>query len=135
LDNENYYCFNQEILAPGGGWIVEVVNDIPDNRHGETPQIHGNRVIIDHHNGEYSVLSHFKRGSIVVEVGSEVVSGQLLGYCGNSGHSSEPHLHYHLQDTPVIEKGNGLPAQFELYEANGREVRKGEPLIMQTVRH
>ncbi len=133
--NEDYYCYDLEILAPGDGTVVAVENGITDNRPGEMPEISGNSVVIDHHNGEYSLLGHFKRGSILVAVGDDVVSGQVLGRCGNSGHSAEPHLHYHLQDTPVPFNGNGLPAQFHLYEANGTEVRRGEPLITQAVRH
>jgi len=133
--NEDYYCYNLEILAPGDGRIVFVENGIPDNRLGDMPAVPGNTVIIDHRNGEFSVLAHLKQGSIVVGIGDDVVGGQLLGCCGNSGHSSEPHLHYHLQDSPTHFEGNGLPAQFELYEADGHEVQQGEPLINQSVRH
>jgi murein DD-endopeptidase MepM/ murein hydrolase activator NlpD len=112
-----------------------VENGVPENRPGDMPAISGNSIVIDHHNGEFSVLSHFTKGSILVGVGDEVVSGQVLGHCGNTGHSSEPHLHYHLQDTPVLHSGDGLPAQFHSYEANGKEVRRGEPSITQAVRH
>jgi len=53
---------------------------------------------------------------------------------GSSGHSSEPHLHYHLQNTPVLYAGNGLPAQFIDYFADGEHVTRGEPVARQTVR-
>ena len=98
-----------------------------DNQH--------HSVVIDHQNGEYSVLSHFRQGSVVVAVGDTVVAGQLLGKCGNSGHSSEPHLHYHLQDGPDRHKGNGLPAHFRSYIADGEVLPIGEPVIGQTVAH
>lgn len=133
--NQDYYCYDLEILAPGDGEVVAVENSVPENRPGEMPEISGNSVVIDHKNGEFSVLSHFRKGSIIVAVGDEVVSGQVVGHSGNTGHSSESHLHYHLQDTPVLHIGNGLPAQFHSYEANGIEVRRGEPLITQAVGH
>ena len=39
--------------------------------------------------------------------------GQSLGQCGNSGNSSEPHLHYHLQNSPVLQDGLGIRCAFE----------------------
>jgi Peptidase family M23 len=134
LNNKDYYCFNKKIFTPGDGNIVDVENSLQDNKVGDMPEVSGNRVIIDHHNGEFSVLSHFRHESIVVTVGDTVKSGQFLGYCGNSGHSSEPHLHYHLQNTPVMFEGEGLPAQFQNYEADGQAVARGEPFWNQQVK-
>ncbi len=134
-DNEDYYCYEMEILAPADGIVVHVLDTVPENRMSEMPPVSGNTVVIDHGNGEFSVLGHLKYRTIVVEEGERVVSGQLLGYCGNSGHSSEPHLHYHLQNGPVPHRAEGLPAQFQMYQAEGRLVKRGEPKITQTVRH
>ena len=135
LKNEDYYCYNKKILAPGDGKIVDIENNIKENRIGEKPKISGNRVIIDHGNGEFSVLSHFKKGSIVVDVGDYVISGQFLGFCGNSGQSLEPHLHYHLQNSPVMFEGDGLPAQFQFYKANGQVIQRGEPFWNEKIRN
>ena len=60
--------------------------------------------------------------------------GQVIGLCGNSGNSTEPHLHYHLQNKPSIGDGDGLPAQFKNYYANDIFVTDGEPLKGQTIR-
>ena len=133
--NEDYYCYEREILAPGSGIVVDIRNDIPENKLGDMPANSGNRVIIDHGNGEFSVLAHFKKGTVVVDVGHQVEMGQLLGLCGNSGHSSEPHLHYHLQNSPQMFAGEGLPAQFQSYQADGESVEVGEPISGQKVRH
>ena len=59
------------------------------------------------------MLAHLKRGSIVVRAGDKVKRGQLLGQCGNSGNSSEPHLYYHLQDSPVLQEGLGIRCAFQ----------------------
>ncbi|MFC2083713.1 M23 family metallopeptidase [Bacteroidota bacterium] len=133
--NEDYFCFNKEILAPGTGIIVKILNDIDDSLPGEMPEIPGNYVIINHGNNEYSVLAHFKKGSIVVKPGDEVKIGQLLSYCGNSGHSSQAHLHYHLQNSPVIFEGEGLPAKFQSYNADGEFIERGEPFWDQEVKN
>lgn len=112
--NEDYYCFGKDVIAPGYGVIVEMKNDVEDNIPGvmNPKQTMGNYVIIDHLNGEYSFIAHFKKGSIIVAQGDTVKQAQLLGLCGNSGNSSEAHIHYHLQNTAVFGKGEGLPIQF-----------------------
>ena len=73
-------------------------------------------------------MAHFKQGSIVVSIGDSVVKGQELGKAGNSGSSSEPHLHYHLQNTADPFDGDGLPAQFQDYYTNEILVIRGEPV-------
>ena len=93
----------------------------------------GNHVIIDHGNGEFSFLAHFKKGTVAVKPGDAVKSSDLLGLAGNSGNSSEPHVHYHLQDTAVFGKGRGFPAPFNDYIADGKPVARGEPVKGQTI--
>lgn len=133
--NEQYYAYNQPILAPGAGTVVAAVDGVPDNVPGvmnaEMPA--GNHVVIDHGNGEFSLLAHLKPGSLKVKVGQKVQPGAPLGLCGNSGNSSEAHLHYHLQNAAGFGQGEGLPAQFRGYKANGAPVERGEPLQGQVV--
>jgi murein DD-endopeptidase MepM/ murein hydrolase activator NlpD len=92
-----------------------------------TSQPLGNHVVLDLGNGEYAFFAHFKQGSVAVKPGDAVEPGATLGACGNSGHSSEPHLHFHVQDSPTPFSGDGLPAQFVDYVANGASVARGEP--------
>ena len=133
--NEDYYCFGKQLNAPGNGIIITVLNNVPDNIPGEfnaeVPE--GNHVIIGHENGEFSMLAHFKEGSIIVSVWDVVVKGQELGKAGNSGNSSEPHLHYQLQTTADPLEGEGLPAQFLNYYANGNLIEIGEPVRSQSI--
>jgi len=133
--NENYHAFGLPILAPGPGVVIAAVDGVPDNIPGvmNPDQPLGNYVVIDHQNGEYSFLAHLKQGSVAVQVGVRVEPGDLLGLCGNSGNSSEPHLHYHLQNAPGFPGGQGLPAQFQSYTADGVMVERGEPVRGQVV--
>ena len=57
---------------------------------------------------EFAVLAHFKPYSIRVKPGDKVRRGQFLGLCGNSGNSSEPHLHFHLQNSATLQDGIGF---------------------------
>ena len=134
--NEDYYCYGDTLYAPESGQIVEMENSVHDNIPGQTNtnQLFGNYVIISHGNEEYSVLAHFIKNSIIVSAGDLVDKGQVIGLCGNSGNSTEPHLHYHLQNKPSIGHGVGLPAQFQNYYANEVFTAVGEPLKDQTVR-
>lgn len=98
--NEDYYAFGKELYAPCDGEVVLVVDGIKDNIPGILNPIYipGNTVIIKTANGEFVFFAHFKQHSIVVKQGQKVTTGALLGLCGNSGNSSEPHLHFHLQN-------------------------------------
>ncbi|MCD2137607.1 M23 family metallopeptidase [Salinicoccus halitifaciens] len=100
LQNENYHAFDKEITAPAGGKVVKVVNHIRDNVPGEMNEKRpsGNHVIIQHAHKEYSMIAHLKKESITVEEGDIVQQGDTLGRCGNSGNSSEPHLHFQVMD-------------------------------------
>ena len=113
--NEDFYAFGRELLAPADGTVIEVIEGVRDNTPGSMNPYSavGNCVAIQHREGEVSVLAHLKRGSIVVKVGDNVKRGQLLGKCGNSGNSSEPHVHYHLQNSPVLQDGLGIKCVFQ----------------------
>ncbi len=134
--NEDYDCFGKPILAPAIGKVLEVLDGVADNVPGQmNPKIvTGNRVIIDHGNNEYSVLAHLCKGSPRVASGDAVHAGDRIGDCGNSGNSSEPHLHYQLQDGPAFGASAGLPAQFSNYVADDQPVARGEPTRGQRIR-
>ncbi len=110
---EDYYAFGLPIVAPASGVVVRVVGHVPDNIPPEVNKKEnwGNHVIIDHGEGLFSELSHFRQGAIVVKAGEQVARGQLLGYLGNSGLSMEPHLHYQLQQGPTT-GAKTVPARF-----------------------
>lgn len=100
LRNESYFAFDKEVVAPADGKVVKVINNINDNVPGEMNEKEpaGNYVILKHENREYSLLAHFKQHSVVVKKGDTVKQGQIMGLCGNSGNSSEPHIHFQVMD-------------------------------------
>lgn len=134
--NEDHYCFGKRLNAPGDGKIIELENNIEDNQPGNVnrDQPGGNYIIIDHLNGETSIMAHLKKGSIIVSVGDTVFKGQEVGKAGNSGASDAPHLHYQLQGTSGFLNGLGLPAQFLNFYEDNIFVERGEPVRTQKVR-
>jgi len=100
----DYYCYDKAVLSPADGIIQEIVDHIPDNEIGtmNLAQNWGNTIIIKHHDGLYSSLSHLKTGSIIVKKGEQVKQEQTLAHVGNSGRSPYPHLHFQIQETPFI---------------------------------
>ncbi|WP_457938246.1 M23 family metallopeptidase [Mesorhizobium sp. 10J20-29] len=125
---ESYFCWDAPVLAPAGGEVVEAVTGLPDQAIGETDAEHpaGNHVVLDLGAGAYLFLAHLRQGSVQVSTGDSVKAGQEIGRCGNSGNTSEPHLHVHMQTTPDLAEGEGLPMQFETFLADGRLVATGE---------
>ncbi|EPY08915.1 hypothetical protein PAALTS15_03057 [Paenibacillus alvei TS-15] len=131
--NESYYAFGQPVVAPRDGTVVRVENNIADN----TPvgvmnekEMAGNYVVIDHGNGEYSMLAHLKKGSIAMKKGDVVKQGQQLGECGNSGNSSEPHIHFQVSDTPQFEEGMSIRIRFDggIEPVFGQTIKGQSPL-------
>lgn len=120
--NEDYYAFGKELFAPCDGEVVLVVDGIKDNIPGEsnTMYVGGNTVIIKTPNNEYLFFGHFKQHSIKVKQGDKVKQDQLLGLCGNSGNSSEPHLHFHIQNAENFNIATGIKCYFDHLTVNGQ---------------
>lgn len=69
----------------------------------------GNHVVLDLGDGTYALYAHLRRGSLAVRPGERVRAGQLLARCGNSGNSTEPHVHFQLMDGPDPDTARGIP--------------------------
>lgn len=120
--NEDYYAFGQELSAPCDGEVVLSVDGIKDNKPGEMNPMYalGNSVIIKTDKNEFLCFAHFKQFSIKVKEGQKVKQGQLLGLCGNSGNSSEAHVHFHIQDVENINVATGIKCYFDQLTVNGQ---------------
>lgn len=126
---EDYEVFGEEVLSPGDGTIVQVIDGSFDVLPGEKDRSVGvgNAIIIDHNNGEWSMLCHFKHNSIKVGVGDKIKQGDLLGLCGNSGNTSEPHVHFSFQDGSLMHTAQALPATFTEILVDGVLTQNAEP--------
>ena len=120
----DYYCYEKNILSPADGVVVEVKNSCRDSQvmgGGQTDplikDIRGNYVVIQHSSNEYSCLTHLKLNSILVEVGQTVKRKQPIARCGNTGNSSEPHLHFQVQNGKSFFTSAGLPIHFQNIQA------------------
>lgn len=125
---KDYYCYDQNILAVADGTVVKVVNNIrtaPFVGYGILDFLArsfiGNHIVIKHQDNEYSFYAHLIKGSIHVKKGERISQGAFLGKCGHSGYSSEPHLHFHLQNKPDFFFAKGLPIRFNQLKINGTQ--------------
>ncbi|HEX6094938.1 MAG TPA: M23 family metallopeptidase [Thermoanaerobaculia bacterium] len=101
-DVRRYAIFDAEVVSPCDGAIVSIVDGLPDQPPGVMDAKHeaGNHVIVRCGDADV-VLAHLRRGSVAVRPGATVATGQLLGRAGNSGNTSEPHLHVHAERNGV----------------------------------
>lgn len=104
IDAKDYYCYAKPVLAPDAGYVYDIISHVEENAIGEVniSQNWGNTVLINHQNGLFSQLSHLHKDTIKVQIGSYVTKGSIIGYCGNSGRSPEPHLHFQIQTQAYI---------------------------------
>lgn len=130
---EDYYAFGAPVLAPADGTVVAVNDGLRDHPKPGSAQVEwrtwniaGNYVVIEHDNGEYSTLAHLRKGSTTVAPGDEVACGDVVGECGNSGMSTEPHLHFQVQDHSNFWLAAGLVPQFRDIEVCRSDDRRAE---------
>lgn len=72
----------------------------------------GNHVVIDAGDGVFALVAHLQRGSAYVGEGELVEAGQVIARCGNTGNTSEPHVHAQLMDRRRASVARGLPMEF-----------------------
>jgi murein DD-endopeptidase MepM/ murein hydrolase activator NlpD len=128
LKNENYRCYGAEALAVADGIVAAIKDGIPQNVPGANSRavpitletVGGNYVILDLGKGRFGFYAHLQPGSLRVKPGDRVRRGQVLGLVGNSGNSTEPHLHFHVSNGNSPLASEGLPYVFESFEQQGQ---------------
>lgn len=113
-DVKSYNIYGDKVYAVAAGTVVARRDDLPDQIPGKLPdnlpidQADGNFVVLKiGDNGPYALFAHLQKTG-VASLGP-VKAGDLLGYVGNSGNTSAPHLHFHVMDGPSPLTSNGLP--------------------------
>jgi hypothetical protein len=131
LELADYYCYGQPVLAPASGKVVAVLDGQPDQPIGQLGGLPagGNQIALEVAPRQFLFVCHLGRGTILVKEGDEVVQGQPLAKVGNSGNTSEPHLHIHLQDTAEPDVAEGIPLYFHHYRVVGADkvIERGIP--------
>jgi hypothetical protein len=130
--NSSYHAYDVPILAVADGKIVTVKDGLPENvPHTEKlavamtlVNIAGNHVVEDIGGGLYAGYAHFIPGSITVKAGERVRRGQVLGRLGNSGNSSEPHLHLQVCDASSFLICEGVPMEFKRMSLTKYHIQK-----------
>lgn len=115
---QQYTIFGDKVFSPCNGTIRQRVDEHPDLnppiRDGEN--LAGNYVVIEC-KGVEVLLAHLMQGSVLVEPNEVVEEGQPLAQVGNSGYSTQPHLHIHAErdsdaDEEILD-GEGVPIRFK----------------------
>lgn len=127
-DNKNYYAYGSDALAVADGVVTEVKDGIPENVPGINSRavpitletVGGNHVILDIGGGHFAFYAHLQPGSLRVKLGDKVRRGQVVGLVGNSGNSTEPHLHFHIENGSSPLGAEGLPYALASFEVVGR---------------
>ena len=130
---EVFVGFGRPILSPINGTVVRTLDGEPDHE-GRRSQltlvpymltqgrrvragpagIAGNHIVVAiSPAGPFVLLAHLRRHSVQVSPGELVSAGQQLAACGNSGNSTEPHLHVQVSDSTDWDGANGVPLAFQ----------------------
>src|SRR5215218_7572705 len=136
---DRFVGFGRPILAPAAGRVVAVHDGEPDRVARRSPlaglpylltqggrlrsgvsAVVGNHLILELAGAEYVLLAHLRAGSIGVRPGDPVTVGQPVARCGNSGNSTQPHLHLQVMDSGDLLDAHGLPVAFHDYLAWSR---------------
>lgn len=136
---ESFVGFGAPILAPAAGEVVLTHDGEPDHEarrsapallayaigqaarvRGGAAAIAGNHVVIQlGGDGPYALLAHLRQGTVGVSPGDVVEVGRQVGECGNSGNSTEPHVHVQVTDSVSWATARGLPLIFRRPSGSG----------------
>lgn len=126
----DYYCYGMPILAPANGVVHSFFDgdpDVPIGVWGGGTNPGGNHVVLEVAPEQFLFICHMQPGSITVKSGESVVAGQMIGRVGNSGNTSEPHIHIHLQNGSFPFLAEGIPLYFYHYCIGEKIVDRGIP--------
>jgi murein DD-endopeptidase MepM/ murein hydrolase activator NlpD len=136
-DNKNYLAYGEEVIAVADATVVAVKDGIAENVPGENSRavpitldtVAGNYVMLDLGRQHFALYAHVQPGSLRVKVGDKVRRGQVLGLLGNSGNSTEPHLHFHVTNANSPLGAEGIPYVIDAFEVETM------PGVWQTLRN
>jgi hypothetical protein len=123
--NEDHFAFGEAVFAVADGTVIFVRDGMPENVPFTLPRLQspadygGNQIMVHLDSGEYAFYAHFQPGSVRVQPGDRVVTGDILGLLGNTGNSDAPHLHFQLSDGPDVLTSASLPFAIDTWTLTG----------------
>jgi len=127
--NAQYPYFGAPVYAVAAGTVVALHDGMdesipfqPATTLHKPEDFGGNYVLIRQAKGVYAFYAHMQKGSVAVVVGQQVTPGTAIGRVGNSGNSSNPHLHFGLLDRPDFVTGYSLPFVFSNFTLSGHVI-------------
>jgi Peptidase family M23 len=125
--NDSYFCYDQPIYSVAAGKVVGMADGMAENVPHSGKYAYpigfdnagGNHVVVEIAPHRYVLYAHMRPGTVRVKIGDNVGVGDVLGRVGNTGSSTEPHLHMHIDDQPSFLAGNGVPYAFTAFDASG----------------
>lgn len=141
---DRFVGFGQPVLAPADGTVVQVHDGEPDHAarrsqlalipyaFGQAGRLRqgpaglaGNFIVLALSEGRgYAALVHLRKGSMAVAPGQAVRARHPIAECGNSGNSTEPHMHLQVMDGPNPGTAQGVPLAFDRFVEHRRGGRK-----------
>jgi len=121
----NWYGYGAEVLAVADATVAATRDDVAESATTEgaaSPPIgdaSGNYVALDLGDGRFAFYEHLKPGSVRVNIGDRVRRGQVIAQLGFTGHSTGPHLHFHVADANATLAAEGLPYALDGFELLG----------------
>jgi hypothetical protein len=124
--NEQWFAYGAEVTAVAPGTVVFARDGLADGTPKSLPSTlqepgdsAGNHVVVQIEPGVWAFYAHLQTGSVAVEIGDQVATGQSIGRLGNSGNSFGPHLHFGLIDGPNPLTANSVPMAIDRYSLTG----------------
>jgi murein DD-endopeptidase MepM/ murein hydrolase activator NlpD len=90
------------VLAARAGTIAAIKQDSDIGGNDESLADKANYVAIDHGDDTFAMYVHLKQCSVPVKIGDKVEQGQKIGEVGNTGYSTQPHLHFSVRKITSI---------------------------------
>ena len=116
-----------DVCAARAGTVVTVI--VEHDGHGFNKP--NNKIVIQHEDGTLGNYLHLKQNGNKVKVGDVVKQGDIIAESGHVGHSSMPHLHFHVTDAeehstiPItfsdVHRDLGIPRMFKTYISGNRK--------------
>lgn len=108
---DKYAIYGAPLYSPCDGEVLEARNHLPDQvpPKSDPDNAFGNYIALKCVNSQATIyIAHMQKDSLVVNEGKLIHAGDKIGAVGNSGNTSEPHLHIHAE-----KDGKGVPIHFE----------------------